>query len=140
MRSIRRRLACVAALWLCCQLALVAAPLALDCCSPTSAAAVEDDACCKGMAPGQMCPMHKHRSGTGHGSNQQTHGSRAKTDCAMKGTCLPSDAALLSLSTGAGLLPSTFTLQDQPLTSPVPELLIAAQTHVEWPDSPPPRS
>ncbi len=139
MCSIRRRLARVGALWLCCQFAFVVSASAFDCRVPSSVAAMEDDACCEGMAPGQMCPMHKHRPGAGHGSKQQTSPSPAKTDCTMKDACLPSDA-LLSLSTSEGLVPTTVTIQDQPLTSPLLELLVAAQTHVEWPDSPPPRS
>jgi hypothetical protein len=112
VRLTHRRLACLAAVWLCCQLAFVASPFALDQSWPSNVTAIEEE---------------------------QTNRSPITTDCVMNGTCLPSDVGLLSLATGAGPLPAIFTLHDQPLTSPVPAPLVAAQTRLEWPDSPPPR-
>ena len=57
----RPMLRALASAWLVCQLAgLIAAPVAM-CVNPAEAAASAEDACCPGVAPGQVCPMHHTR-------------------------------------------------------------------------------
>lgn len=109
MGSIRRRLAPLAALWLCCQLTLVASPIAVECASFCGPEAME-------------VPVP----------------SPAGSDCVVKGVCVPFDMALVSLSTGDGVLPSTLVLQDQPLVTRLRETIVATLLRVAWPDVPPP--
>ena len=103
----------VAAVWLTCQLAaMCVVALAM---------------CCPNAAPGDLCPMH--------------HAKPAQSDCQMRAACAPTDATLVSLATGVGLLPhfsTTFvTLQslDAP-SAPTPLTLARA----DRPDAPPPKS
>src|SRR6476659_3814000 len=87
MQRMRRRLRLAAAAWLACQMAsLVGAPVVLHA-MPSIAAAANDEDCCPGVAPGQVCSMHHTKAGARH--------------CAMRSACGSRDAALLTL---AGLI------------------------------------
>ena len=57
----RRHLSLVAATLLVFQVSVLAVSPFGVCSSVTAQAAVDDDECCKGMAPGQMCPLNHHR-------------------------------------------------------------------------------
>jgi len=124
MLAVRRRVSWMVCFWLACQVAgVVAAPLAF--CCQTAVSADEDD-CCPGLLPGQMCPMH-----------HKTQGDRT---CKMRDACSRADAGLVSLAGAVGLLPPAtrvviaFGLGDA-LPSPAPSALARAHR----PESPPPR-
>src|SRR5262249_57898234 len=89
MGIVRQRLSWVVCLWLACQVAgVVAAPLAFCCQSvPMS----DDDVCCPGLQPGQMCPMHHKREGD--------------RTCKMRDACGRADAGLVALAGGVGPVP-----------------------------------
>jgi hypothetical protein len=128
MQEIRRRLAWIAAAWLFFHAtALGAAPFAMACVHDPAVAEDEEDACCRGLGPGQICPMHKHRGGS-HGQSasgsaapgsaaHQGHGHHAMTaapadapqepasPCAMRSLCDPLELAIESLLTSHGVIP-----------------------------------
>jgi len=126
MQVVRRRLSWVVAFWLACQVAgVVAAPLAF--CCRSMPAADDDEQCCPGLLPGQICPMHHRREG--------------EPTCKMRDACGRADAALVSLAGVVGLLPaptpvvSAFETGDR-LTAIAASAI--ARTH--RPESPPPRA
>jgi hypothetical protein len=125
----RRRLTFVVCVWLVSQAAgLAAAPFAL-CCPTAPGTSVHDaeEECCPGLLPGQVCPMHHVKEGV--------------RTCKMRSACGSSDAALVWLSGGLGVLPqppatvSAFELRE--LTSVMAPSAIA---RAHRPESPPPRA
>jgi hypothetical protein len=124
MRHLRRVLAPVTAIWLCCQVGTVAlVPVALWIAAPNSHAE-----CTCGHEAGAMCPMH----------HKPTGGS----PCAMQAANNPDAAVLTSLVGVAGLV-------DEPSRSIQPAIRSsypgAADVHVAGerpvpPDPPPPRA
>jgi hypothetical protein len=125
MRPILRALACA---WVCCQMAGVAAgPLAVYF-GPAEVVASSEDACCPGVAPGQVCPMHHTREG--------------KKQCVMRSACASSTAALLTLVGGVGVLPSPVSAPADlsGVTGRAPRLARSAIARSELPDPPPPRA
>jgi hypothetical protein len=68
------------------------------------------------------------------------HTTEGKPECVMRSTCGHTDAALVSLSGGIGVLPhfSTSFVTFQSL-DPVSALTVSAIARAERPDSPPPR-
>ena len=61
MSVVRRRLSWVVGAWLLCQIANVtAAPVMFHC---QNVATADDDECCPGLLPGQVCPMHHTKAG-----------------------------------------------------------------------------
>ena len=118
----------LASAWLMCQLAaLIAAPVGV-CIAPAETVASAEEACCPGVAPGQVCPMHHTREGAKH--------------CAMRSTCASSTAALLTLVGGVGLLPSLTSSAAQALapSGAAPRFSSSPIARTELPESPPPRS
>src|SRR6476469_4813782 len=88
-RRSRRRLSWAVGAWLLFQLANVsAAPLTFYC--QNVATAGDDEKCCPGLLPGQVCPMHHTREG--------------KATCKMRDACARADAALVALAGGVGVL------------------------------------
>jgi hypothetical protein len=126
MSVLRRHLAWVVCAWLAGQAAgIAAAPFALCCSAPSSAH--DDEKCCPGLLPGQVCPMHHTREG-------------AKT-CKMRSACGPSGAALIALSSGLGDLPSTSAFASTLLPADiVGGITRPAIARAHLPESPPPRS
>jgi hypothetical protein len=129
MAFLRRRLTFIVCVWLVGQTAgLAAAPFAL-CCRTAPGTSVHDpeEECCPGLLPGQVCPMHHTREGV--------------RTCKMRSVCTGSDAALVSLSGGLGVLPpspatvSAFEVRE--LASAMAPFAIA---RAHRPESPPPRS
>ena len=125
MFGVRRRVSWIVCLWLASQVAgIVAAPLAFCC---QSAVAADEEECCPGLLPGQICPMH--------------HKSQDDRTCKMRDACGLADAGLVSLAGVVGLLPrptavvSAFDLCDA-VTSPAPSAIARAYR----PESPPPRA
>jgi len=125
MAIVRRRISWVVSVWLACQVAgVVAAPLAFCC---RTVQVDDDEACCPGLLPGQMCPMHHKREG--------------ERTCKMRDACNRTDAGLVALAGVVGLLPettavvSTFGVGDSPRAA-VPSAISRACR----PESPPPRA
>jgi hypothetical protein len=128
MRTLRQRLSLLALAF---QLAGVVAPVVLS-----KAAADASAVCtCPGGTHATTCPMH-------HGKDSKDRGaSHDSNQCAIRSASVPTDLALLTLSTGAGVLPSltVFGVADEPsaiLTVPV----ASVRARADFPDSPPPRS
>ena len=125
MSFARRHMSCVIALWIACQIAGIAAAPVAFCCRgvPT----IEDDKCCPGLLPGQVCPMH--------------HTKEGERTCKMRNACARSDAALIALATGVGLLPQATALVSvfDPGTL-VKDASASALRRAHLPESPPPRA
>jgi hypothetical protein len=126
MPLVRRRLSWIIRIWLLCQAAgLAAAPLGLCCGHPS--AAEQTPSCCRGLAPGKTCPMH--------------HGDDDDRTCKMRSACSGSDAALLTLAGGVGVLPTATSS----VTAFVPGDVVtavgaSALLRADRPESPPPRA
>jgi hypothetical protein len=126
MRSIRRYLSWLVWSWVLCQaIGLAAAPLALR--GLPVAAPHEEEACCPGVGPGQVCPMH--------------HAHEGAKRCVMTNACSGSPSALLSLAGGLGLLPpasihAVRTVSFGPVAPATPPPVARALS----PDPPPPRA
>jgi hypothetical protein len=126
MVVVRRRLSWAVAVWLLCQIANVAAAPLTFCCQNVATAA-DDEECCPGLLPGQVCPMH--------------HTKEGERTCKMRGSCTGTDASLLALAIGFGDMPeptvtvSAFAVGVPPRVAPVSALL-----RTDRPESPPPRS
>src|SRR5436190_16085875 len=125
MSFARRRLTWVVCLWLVSQVAgIAAAPVGLCC---RSVQTVDDDKCCPGLLPGQICPMH--------------HSKEAKRTCKMRSACSASDAAFIALAGGVGVLPAATSL----VSAFDPGIFLAdvsssALLRTFVPESPPPRA
>jgi hypothetical protein len=124
MHHVRRRLSWVVCIWLACQTAgIVAAPLAF-CCRDVPH---NDEQCCPGLLPGQICPMHHTREGD--------------RTCKMRDACGRADAGLVALAGVVGLLPtataavSAFEVGDR-VDAIAPSTVVRAFR----PESPPPRA
>jgi hypothetical protein len=124
----RRRLSWVIALWLVSQVAGIAAAPVGFCCRGVQTA-IDDDHCCPGLLPGQVCPMH-HTKQDG------------KRTCKMRGGCASTfDAALIALAGGIGVLPVPTSL----VSAFAPGIFLAdvsssAMSRAFIPESPPPRA
>jgi hypothetical protein len=134
VRSIRNRLPALAFVWLCSQVAgLAAAPIVFACAADASESDLHE--CCKNLAPGQQCPMH-------HKPHDEPDDSRSNEPgaCVMRSACAPTEAALLALAGTLGI-PSTTAL---PLSrsGALPTAVAGSRTilRAETPTSPPPRS
>ena len=125
MSLVRRRLSWLVGAWLLCQIANVAAAPLTFCCQNV-ATAEDEDACCPGLLPGQVCPMH--------------HVKEGEPTCKMRSVCTGSDASIVELAGGLGAIPAstsvvnTFELGDVPRLAPQPAIL-----RTDRPESPPPR-
>ncbi len=124
MLAVRRRLSWVVLLWLAGQIAGVAAAPVAFCCQRV--ATVDDDICCPGLKPGQMCPMH--------------HAREDKSTCKMRGACGRADAGLVSLAGIVGLLtePTAVVNAFDPGAA-VDCAALSALLRAYRPESPPPR-
>lgn len=126
MTRVRRRLSWLIGAWLLCQIANVAAAPLTFCCQSVAGAA-DEDTCCPGLLPGQVCPMHHPKDG-------------GRT-CEMRNACARADAALVALAGGVGVLPpatvvaSPFDSGDLPHASLRPAIRRSRR-----PESPPPRA
>jgi hypothetical protein len=126
MPLVRRRLSWMIRIWLACQIAGFAiVPTALCCARPDAADAIP--ACCRGVGPGQTCPMHHHDDDD--------------ATCKMRSVCGPSDAALILLSGGLGVLPrptiSVTGFGPGRILLPIRSVAILRS---DRPESPPPRA
>jgi len=83
--------------------------------------------CCPDARPGALCPMH--------------HAKQAEPKCLMRAACAPSDASLVSLAGGLGLL-THFSISFGSLQSldPVSAITPSPLARADRPDSPPPKA
>jgi hypothetical protein len=122
----RRALRSFVCAWLACQLAgFTAAPLVLRF-GPAAFDATSGDACCPGVAPGQVCPMHHTKEGA--------------ATCVLRNACGSSPAGLLTLIGTPGLLPASPIVDSLVRCDLVPSTLAPASARTERPESPPPRA
>src|SRR5437868_2688441 len=90
MSLVRRRVSWMVGAWLLCQIAsLAAAPLTFSC--QNVATSADEEKCCPGLLPGQVCPMH--------------HTKEGERTCKMRAVCTGSDASLVTLAGGFGAMP-----------------------------------
>ncbi|MGH9143508.1 MAG: hypothetical protein ACRD2I_20415 [Vicinamibacterales bacterium] len=126
MSVVRRRLSWLVGAWLLCQVANVAAAPLTFCCQNVASAG-DDEECCPGLLPGQICPMH--------------HTKEGERTCQMRALCTGTDASLVALAGGLGVMPAetapvnAFAVGDRPNHSTQSALL-----RTDRPESPPPRS
>jgi hypothetical protein len=124
MRRLRQRLSIVLFACLFMQLTAFAAPVVLA----AAFGAPAEELCTCASGDHETCPMHHGRSQGGAGT------------CAMRGTCAPTDIALLSMSGGTGVLPQAVAIAPEDPST----LLVLSHfdplTLAVLPDSPPPRS
>jgi hypothetical protein len=126
MSLVRRRLSWLVGAWLLCQIANVAAAPLTFCCQNVATIG-DDEKCCPGLLPGQVCPMH--------------HTKEGERTCKMRGVSSGSDASIIALAGGLGALPlptaavSIFDLGDLPRSAPRSAILRS-----DRPESPPPRA
>src|SRR3954463_13916970 len=91
MSPVRRRLSWLVGAWLLCQIANVAAAPLTFCCQNV-ASSDDEEKCCPGLLPGQVCPMHHTKEGV--------------RTCKMRASCAGSDAALIALGSAPAALPT----------------------------------
>ena len=126
MSRLRRRLSWLVGAWLLCQVANVAAAPLTFCCQNV-AIADDEEKCCPGLLPGQVCPMH--------------HTKEGERTCKMRSSCVGTDAAIVSLAVSISGLPastavvSAFDPGDLALPAPQSAIL-----RTDRPESPPPRA
>jgi hypothetical protein len=126
MSVVRRRLSWLIGAWLLCQVANVAAAPLTFCCQNVATAEDEEE-CCPGLLPGQVCPMH--------------HVKKGERTCQMRSVCTDTDATLVALPSGLGVMPAatvsvnTFKLSEPPRPAVRPAILRS-----DRPESPPPRA
>jgi hypothetical protein len=127
MRSVRRRLSWIIAVAFMLHLSAIMAPAVLA----AAGIDIEDVCTCPTATDGATCPMH-------HGKTTQSQDSSNR--CALKSAAAPPTLALLTLSSGVGIVPAAQALQvsvETSAISPVRTSSFASRT--ELPDSPPPR-
>ena len=136
LRSLRLRAGLVTGLLLVLQSVWLATPVwALACRSEDARSAADEDACCAGLKPGQMCPLHRHRPGHDHTPPPPSGDAPYK----LRASCDPPSALLQSLTLGLGELiaPSESPTPDRPVTRQ-PYLVFKLSMFVP-PALPPPR-
>jgi len=126
MLALRRRLFWFVCFCLALQIAgVAAAPLAFCCTRVVTAD--DEEKCCPGLLPGQVCPMHHTREGV--------------RTCKMRDACGRADASLVALAGGVGVLPlATFAVSSFDLGDAVRAVLPSAIVRAYRPESPPPRA
>jgi len=133
---VRRHISFVAAAWLVFQVSVLAVSPFAVCCSVASQAAVDDDECCKGMAPGQICPLHKHRHTPPNSAGHQDGAGGAVLRCG----CGSMDPALISLTFGLGILSPPISSAVTFVSSSVPQPTVHSVHQPRSLDPPPPRA
>jgi hypothetical protein len=126
MHAIRQYLARILYGCLLCQLAAIAAPLAL---TVDGTVFTQEICLCPGSTPGATCPMH-HR---------ERPVSESASRCAMKNACAPPDAALGSMA-GAAVLTERAALPASTVQIAIRIADVQVSSRTDVPDFPPPRS
>ena len=127
MRSVRRRWSWLIAVALFLQLGAMMAPSVLA----AAGIDIEDVCTCPAGTPGATCPMH-------HGKASQSQDSSNR--CDLKSAAAPSALALLTFSSGVGIVPAAQAFQVSIEASAVSIVRTSSfASRTELPDSPPPR-
>jgi hypothetical protein len=122
----RRRLSWAVGAWLLFQIANVAAAPVAFCCQNVAIAG-DDEKCCPGLLPGQVCPMHHTKEGV--------------ATCRMRSMCAGTDASLVALAGGLGAMPVvTAVVRPFALGDPLPVASRPSILRTDRPESPPPRA
>jgi hypothetical protein len=127
MRSVRRRSSWLIVVALFLQLGAMMAPPLL------AAAGIDIEGLCTCSTPthGATCPMH-------HGKTSQSPDSSNR--CALKSASAPPALALLTFSSGVGIVPAAHTLDVSVESADVSTVRNSSfSSRTELPDSPPPR-
>jgi hypothetical protein len=127
MRSVRNRLPWLLAIALVLQLGGIVAPVVLA----AAGIDVEDVCTCPDATHGATCPMH-------HGKTAGSKG--ASNDCAVRNASAPPALGFLTLSSGAGIVPTINAFHITVQSSVIHSVSGSSLTsRTELPDSPPPR-
>lgn len=132
---VRRHLPLVASIWLVFQAGVIAATPFIDCCASAAQSATEEDDCCKGLAPGQMCPLHKHR----HAPQSDTQ-HQDQSGPAIRCGCTVLDPAFVSLTFGLGEPPSSVSCFVTVVSDPVRVATLHPRDLDHPVETPPPRA
>jgi hypothetical protein len=112
--------------WLLCQVANVAAAPLTFCCQNVATAG-DEEKCCPGLLPGQVCPMHHTKEGV--------------RTCKMRASCSGSDASLIALASSLAAVPvATSPVSTFDLSARLRPAQPSALGRAARPESPPPRS
>jgi hypothetical protein len=126
MSRVRHRLSWLVGAWLLCQIANVAAAPLTFCCQNVATAG-DEEKCCPGLLPGQVCPMH--------------HTKEGERTCKMRASSSGSDASMIALAGGLGAMPlSTPAVSAFGVGDPARRAQPSACLRTAPPESPPPRS
>jgi hypothetical protein len=130
---LRRRLSRVAGVWVFYQTLVAGMAVVAPCCM--AVAASQDEECCPGVEPGEICPMH-HKTEGGHHETEESG-----RICLLTDACSPTSALLLSLANGAGLIPAPpDTAADHLAAESVRLLSDHPRTRAARPEPHPPRA
>jgi hypothetical protein len=127
MRPVRRRFSWLIAVALMLQLGAIMAPAVLA----AAGIDIEDVCTCPTATHGATCPMH-------HGKTSQSPDSSNR--CTLKSAAAPSTLALLTFSSGIGVVPAAHALYVSMESSSIATVRNSSfSSRTELPDSPPPR-
>jgi hypothetical protein len=118
----RRFLRSLAGVWIACQLLAAASPLTLF----SDDFGIDQAACCPGVGPGQMCPMHHKSAGD-------------PSTCRMESACAHHDTALLAIMATGALPPAAVVVTASSDTAPIVATSVSTRSRAASPDLPPPR-
>jgi hypothetical protein len=99
--------------------------------APSGIASADEHACCKGMAPGQMCPMHEN--GRAGGESKRP----AAGDCRLSSGCAPLDVALTGVGSAGATVPGRLVVD--PRVAAVIVRLLPTMVLASWQTPPPSR-
>lgn len=141
MARIRQIVSVVAFVWLLAHATTFAVSMAGLCCEMPEATTASDDAdeCCKGLAPGQMCPLHKH--GSHHASRMSsTQTAPAAGECRLRSGCHPPEGLLTGLTLALGMLVDVQTVGDAGTAPSIGASEPLTHQGLASPTSPPPKA
>jgi hypothetical protein len=105
--------------------------------APAAPAMADGHACCKGMAPGAACPMHKGGVAPADAKPSKSAGS----ECRLSSGCAPRDIALIGIGSQGAIVPAR-TVLDPALAdaSASGSLLQPSSSWIQPPTARPPRA
>jgi hypothetical protein len=134
---VRKHLPLVASIWLLFQGGVLALSPFIECgVSSASQAVTDEDECCKGMAPGQICPLHKHQRAPKNDTRRNAGTNGPVVGCG----CRTLDPALASLAVGLGEPPSSVSSFVSVFSHPVDGDTFHPLERIPTIDTPPPRA
>ena len=128
MTTLRRRLSWIIAVWILFQIAGLATPVVLAAAGYSNG---EEFCDCPEEVAGATCPMH-------HGKTPR-HAAQKPGECRLQNACAPTDAALLSMFSGVGVMPTTTSIPVLATSQPVAVSASLLRHFLIVPEAPPPR-